>query len=193
MRSSVLRLVRDDTAPAAVGTTSALAFEALFLVGLPAADDLRLALEGIGVELERLEARYPSPVWIAAIDLARGYVAATDGDADATERRLGRACFEGALRTLSGRLLAVAIPLMSVRSLLSRTGLYLRMGRDDLAVEFDEEAGGYVLRVTDPAAARPQFFAGLMEAALDRLDVRYSLTVHQHDEHRFDVRVVTAG
>lgn len=193
MRSSVLRLVRDEPAPSIAGTTSALAFESLFVEGLPADDDLRLALEGIGVELENLEPRYPSSVWIAAIDLARGYLAASDGDADVTERRLGRACFDGVLRTLSGRLLAVVIPLLSVRSLLARTGLYMRMGRDDLTVDFDEEGAGYVLRVTDPTSARPQFFAGLMEAALDQLEVGYTLTAHQLDEHRFEVRVVTGG
>jgi uncharacterized protein (TIGR02265 family) len=191
--NSALRLVRDAPTSLEEGTTSALAFEGLFLRGLEPSEDLRLALGGIGVELDALEPRYPSTVWIAAIDLARSYLAGVSGDPDVTERLLGRACFDGALRTLSGRLLAVTIPLMTVRSILARLELYLRMGRDDLSVDFHEDAAGYCLRVTDPATARPQFFAGLVEAALDLTGGRYALTVEPVDECRFDVRVVTGG
>jgi uncharacterized protein (TIGR02265 family) len=188
-----LRLVRDAPSSPEEGTTSAMAFEALFLRGLEASEDLRLALGGIGVELDALEPRYPSAVWIAAIDLARSYLAGASGDSEATERRLGRACFDGALRTLSGRLLAVTIPLMSVRSLLARAELYLRMARDDLWVDFDEGASGYRLRVTDPATARPQFFSGLLEGAMSLVGKPCAIAVEQLDEHRFEVRVTVTG
>lgn len=186
MKDSLLRVA---TLSAEAGTTAGFVFEAMFLRGLVCPADLRQALSGVGVELDELDARYPSVTWIAAIDLARGYLAGPGESAEAVERRLGRALFEGSLSTLPGRLLAAALPHMRARALLARTSMYVRMGRDDLTVEFDELGELVRLGVHDPASARPSVFAGMVEAALDRLGEPYTLEVHSLDEWRFELRV----
>jgi uncharacterized protein (TIGR02265 family) len=173
-----------------VGTTAGFVFEATFLRGLDCPPALHEALSGIGVELDALEARYPSVTWIAALDLARGYLARPDETAAMVERRVGRALFEGSLLTLPGRLLAAALPHMRPWGLLARTPMYVRMGRDDLVVEVDD-ADHRCLRLTvqDPASARPWVFRGMVEAALDRIGEPYELEHREVDEWSFDLCV----
>lgn len=174
----------------AVGFTDGSVFEALFLRGVDTPADLREALLGIGVDLSALQPRYPSMLWIAAIDLARGYLYPTSTSLEPAERELGRKFFAGYLRTVSGKLLGAVLPFMTIASVLHRLPRYVRMGRDDLQIEVREEAPGRVrLLVSDPATARPWFFVGLVEAGLDRLTTPYLLELTSVDAFRFEALV----
>lgn len=177
-----------------VGYTDASVFEALFVRGLDCPIELKVALSGIGVDLENLLAKYPSPVWIASIDLARSYLYAASTSNEAAERELGRKFFAGFVRTITGRLLDAVLPFMTARRLLLRLPRYVRMGREDVFIETEEDADTRLrVLVVDPANARPWFFAGMIEAALDRLREPYRLEIKEVDLWRFEVFVTWTG
>jgi uncharacterized protein (TIGR02265 family) len=171
-----------------IGTTDASAFEALFIRGVSPPPDLRIALLGIGVDLDGLEMRYSSVQWIAAIDLGRSYLFPGAPSVDEAERELGRKFTAGFLRTLPGRLLGAVLPFMTPESIVHRLPRYVRMGRDDLDLAV-ERLGERLWRIviTDPATARPNFFAGMMEAGLERLSTPSSVEVQELDELRFEL------
>jgi uncharacterized protein (TIGR02265 family) len=158
--------------------TDAAVFEALFLRGGDVPPGLRAALLGVGVDLDALAPRYPSSTWTAAVDLARSYLAPGAGSIAAAERELGRRCTAGYLTTVTGRLLAEALPVMTFESVLARLGRYVRMGRDDIVVDVVESGPGRArLIVTDTQATRPWFFVGLVEAGLELLDTPFQVSL----------------
>ncbi|MEW5737353.1 MAG: DUF2378 family protein [Myxococcota bacterium] len=183
------RQVSEEPLPQ-LGHTEDSHFEALFLHGLDTPPELRAALATIGVDLERLVKRYPSTLFNASVDLARSYLYATASSREAADRELGRKFAAGFMRTIPGKLLNVALPFLSIRALLSRLPRYARLGRDDLTVETEPgQDGGLRLLVVDPATARPFFFLGALEQALDRLSQPYRTTLVQVDAWRFEVHV----
>jgi uncharacterized protein (TIGR02265 family) len=172
------------------GFSDGLLFEALFLRGVQVTPDLQTALLGIGVNLDQLEPRYPSPVWLASIDLARGYLYAGRLSVEDADRELGRKFLSGFLRSGSGRLLGAVLPFMTIERVLERLPQYVRLGRDDLEVEvtFIEPTLAKVA-VTQPTEARPFFSAGLLEAGLDRLSRPHTITVEPGDDYSFSLIV----
>lgn len=177
-----------------VGTTEAFVFESFFLRSLDTPAELRRALLGTGVELDALLARYPSPVWIAAIDLARSYLYAGSSSLEAAERELGRKFLAGYFRTVTGRILSAVLPLMTPSALMQRLPRYVRMRRSDLQIDVEDQGPGVTcLRVCDPATARPWFFAGMVEAGLERLGSPCRLTVVPRDAWRFELLVTRAS
>jgi uncharacterized protein (TIGR02265 family) len=173
-----------------VGHTFASAFEALFLKVIDTPPELARALSGIDVDLENLQPRYPSTVWVAAIDLARSYLYATSASREVAERELGRKLFAGFVRTVSGRLFGAALPLLTVSRFLRLAGRYVTIVRDDLFVDAEDgHDGGMRLLVVDPAEARPYFFAGTIEASLERLNTPFRIEVHPFDPWRFELHV----
>ncbi len=172
------------------GFSDGLLFEALFLRGVQVTPDLRTALLGIGVDLDRLERRYPSPVWLAAIDLARSYLYAGRLSTHDADHELGRKFLSGFLRSGSGRLLAAVLPFMTIERVLERLPRYVQMGRDDLDVEVTFlEPNLVTIDVVQPTEARPWFFAGMVEAGLDRLSRPHGITVEPGDEYSFSLVV----
>lgn len=190
---STWRQVSEEPLPQ-LGHTQAAFFEALFLYGVDTPPELAATLAGIGVDLAELAPRYPSTVWNAAIDLARSYLYATASSKETADRELGRKFLAGFLRTVPGRLLLAVLPFMTARSLLLRSNRYVRLGRDDLTIEFEEgREGGVRLLVVDPATARPFFFAGAVEAALDRTSTATRLIIEPVDAWRFELHVTWGG
>lgn len=183
------RQVSEEPLPE-LGQTEAAVFEALFLHGLNAPPELVAGLTGIGVDLANLKPKYPSTTWIAAVDVARSYLYPDASSKETADRELGRKFLAGYLRTIPGRLVSAVLPFMSGRSLILRTGRYVRMGRDDMTIEFEEGRDGSVrLLVVDPATARPHFFQGALEAALDRTATASRVSLEQVDAWRFELHV----
>ncbi len=173
-----------------VGTTEGFVFESFFLRGLDTPPELRRALLGIGVDLDALLPRYPSPVWIASIDLARSYLYASASSLETAERELGRKFVAGYFRTVVGRMLSAVLPFMTPSSLMHRLPRYVRMGRSDLEIDVEDQSPTSTrLTVADPATARPWFFAGMVEAGLERLGSPCRLNVVQRDTWRFELLV----
>lgn len=168
------------------GFSDGLIFEALFLRGLQVTPDLRTALLGIGVNLDQLETRYPAAVWLAALDLARSYLYPQALSLDEADRELGRKFLSGFLRTGSGRLLAAVLPFMTIERVLERFPRYVTMGRDDLEIDVIFVEPTLVrLEIVQPTQARPFFFAGMLEAGLDRLSRPHAITIEPGDAFSF--------
>lgn len=160
----------------------------MFIRGVTPPPDLRIALLGIGVDLDALELRYSSVQWIASIDLARSYLFPNAPSVDEAERELGRKFLSGYLRTMSGRLLGAVLPFMTPEAVVQRLPRYVRMGRDDLDLLIEQRSPtSSRIVVTDPATARPFFFAGMVESGLERLSVPTTVTVTSIDDLRFEV------
>lgn len=187
------RQVSEEPLPE-LGHTEASFFEALCVQGLDCPPELVAALGGIGVDLQSLAPRFPSTTWVAAIDLARSYLYADASSVEAADRELGRKFLAGFLRTIPGRLVAAVLPFMNARTLLARANRYGRLGRDDMTVEYEDgRDGGGRLLVVDPATARPYFFQGMFDAALDRTATPSRTTLELVDAWRFELHVSFGG
>jgi uncharacterized protein (TIGR02265 family) len=166
-------------------------FEALFERRLKPTGAFREALVSAGYDGANAKPKYPTEVWTRCLGVARAHRYAELSEQEAW-RQIGREFTLGFLETLVGRLVAVAIPLMSPDSFLNRLATWFRMGREDEGLTFDVvERGVGVARIVvhNPAAVGGGFVAGMIEIGFERLERAHSVEVLQSSPVDYELRV----
>ncbi len=172
-------------------TTSHHMFEALFERRLKPEGDFARALRDAGYDPTRYSANYPTLVWTRCLEVTRVHRYA-ELSIDDAYRCIGREFTEGYLGTLMGRMISVTLPLMTPDSFVRRLNSYLRMARSDESLTFDvtwEGPGRIDARVHNPAAVPGTFVAGLIDAAMSRFGVTWSVEVQQQTPTDYELRV----
>lgn len=165
-------------------------FEALFLRAFPAEGLYAAELRHAGFDPTHPEAAYTPSVWAACVRIARQHAFPALPDEQAY-RALGGPFAEAFLQTIAGRIVAVAMPLLPMASLVSRFGQYLQLGRSDMHVEVQPvDTQHYAIELDDVAGVHGAFMAGIIEHALRRKSQTAEVVHTPHDEtrYRLDVR-----
>lgn len=165
-------------------------FEALFLRAFPAEGRYAAELKTAGFDATHPEAAYTPSVWAACVRIAREHAFPGRPD-DEAYRALGGPFAESFLQTIAGRIVAVAMPMLPMATLVSRFGQYLQLGRTDMQVEVQPvDAQHYAIEIDDVAGVHGAFMAGIIEHALRRKSqtAEVSHTAHDGNRYRLDVR-----
>jgi uncharacterized protein (TIGR02265 family) len=146
-------------------------FEALFVRALRPDAAFADELRDHGFDVAHVYSEYPTRVWCECIKVARRRAWASSSDTDAW-REMGRAFVNGYLDTLTGKLIAVAVPFLSPEMLLKRMERYLTLGRSDLRFVLTQVAPKHMhAELEDPYLVSPDFLAGMLLAGFERLHV----------------------
>lgn len=146
--------------------TQASVFEALFQRALGGDATLAAALREKGVDVARLELRYPTALWCECVELARRHRFPKLHPAKG-ERALGRLLGEAFFGTLIGRVLSVGLPLLGPQRTLRRLSRSFAAVSTDVAIDVSEHGDGTRVRF-DEANPRPELVSGVLEVALGR-------------------------
>jgi uncharacterized protein (TIGR02265 family) len=163
-------------------------FEGLFLRGLKVDGVFREELKSIGLNLDRLELRYPPEVWHGAAQVARKhrYPELTQPEAD---RAMGHAFLEGYQATAIGAaVLTVALNFLPTAMLVDRTPAIVKtMYKGELArvVVLGQKHRKVHFR---GRGLRPHFVAGTIEAGVLAKSKSF-VTVEQHEGDAFVIDV----
>ncbi len=142
-------------------------FEALFRLRAPDAA-LAQKLEALGVPLNS-PARHRADQWRAALELYRLHLFPDDLQADGS-RKLGRALAEAYGATIPGRLLLIALPMLSPLQWLRRWPRFIRMGRTDVVIDVTEvDANTVVITSLDPVNVPMEINLGLLDFVFEKM------------------------
>ena len=175
-----------------MSTTNHSMFEALFDRRLKPTGEFARRLAAAGYDPKRALAKYPTQVWITCLELARADRWPTLDPRDAY-RQIGVEFTRGFLETLSGKLVAAAVPFMTPRTYLRRLASYIRLGRSDEAFAFDlvrDEEGAVDIVVHNPAAVPGGFVAGMIDVGFEKLKTKPDIAIEQKTpyDYRLEVR-----
>lgn len=165
-------------------------FEALFDRRLRPEGAFAAELREAGYDQTRAVQRYPTEVWTRCLEIARRH-RWPDAPRPEAYRQLGREFTLGYLETPVGRLVGVALPLMSPRSLLERFASYLRLGREDANLTFElveVTCAGARAVVHNPAAVPGTFVAGMIEVAFERMGRQGRVEIAQQTPTDYELR-----
>jgi uncharacterized protein (TIGR02265 family) len=140
-------------------------FEALLLLARPAPAPLLAAVRAAGFDPARPEESYPHAVWLAVFDEVRRHLFPLLEPA-AGQRAIGRRYVEAYSKTVVGRVLASAAPLMGPDRALARLPGYLRTGTERFDMRCEPVGPGVWRLRVENACAQPEFCAGLVEGVL---------------------------
>lgn len=135
--------------------------------------------------------KYPTEVWLQCLEIARRH-RWPELDRDAAYRHLGLEFARGFLETSTGRLLAEAMPFMSLESFLGHLDSYFRLGREDAQLTFDiVERSANFARVTvhNPAAVPGTFVGSIVEVAFERVGQKGSVEVRHSSPTDYELVV----
>ena len=167
--------------------TQASAFEALFQRALGGDATLAAKLREQGVDVARLEVRYPTAVWCACVAVARQHrfprLSAAKG-----ERALGRLVAEGFFDTLIGRVLGVGLPLLGPARVLHRLPRSFAAVSTDVGIEVSDHPDGHRVQF-DEAHPLPELVAGVLEVALARAGFEGRIDVESSHARGYVLRV----
>jgi uncharacterized protein (TIGR02265 family) len=153
--------------------------EALFVRQLKPAGEFAEALLKRGVDVHRLETKYSAEQWVSSQQLAATF-AFGHLPTEEAHRQVGRALMQGFLGTLSGRLIAVALPLMSVRQFLLRTPRFMKMGVPVETVSVSEQGERNMrIEVANSVGSRGDVYAGVLEVGIEKLKATPHISVEK--------------
>ncbi len=151
--------------------------EALFARQLKPTGDFAHALLKIGVDANRLEPKYSAEQWVSAQQLAASFAFA-HLTTEMAHRQVGRVLMNGFLSTLAGRLIEVALPLMSVRQFLLRTPRFMRMGVPSELVSVSELGDKNMrVEVANAVGSSADAYAGVLEVGIEKLKATPNIRV----------------
>ncbi len=145
-------------------------FEALFERVLKPTGAFADELRRIGYDPAKTLAKYPTRVWLEAVEIACRFAFPGLARPQAM-RRVGRTVVEGFLGTLVGKVIGVGIPLIGPERAIMRLPTYISAGRKDLEIEVTMEAKRRARVVVVDAFAVPEFMAGVIEAGMEKAGV----------------------
>lgn len=141
------------------------AFEGLFLRALEIQGPAREAVLRAGFDPDHPQEKYSVQVWNQT-RVAVCEVMFPQLPLEEAQRTLGRLFTEGFARTVVGRVLATAAPMLGAERVLARIPFYLRVAREDVEVTM-EALGPRNWRATfEEEAPMPPFVCGALEAIL---------------------------
>lgn len=156
-------------------------FEALFDRRLKPTGTFAEELRFAGYDPATAVPTYPTEVWITCLEVTRRNLYPTLTPPDAY-RRIGHEATEGFLETLVGKMVRVALPFMTPTTFVRRLANYLRLGRNDAGLTFDlvrDEPGAIDAVVHNPAGVPGTYVAGLIDTAMLRFKVKWTIEVEQ--------------
>jgi uncharacterized protein (TIGR02265 family) len=144
-------------------------FEALFHLHAPTGV-LAEKLQGLGVGVDHARARrYRPEQWRDALLLYRDHLFPLDFT-PAGFRKLGFALGQSYGSTLSGRLLSLALPMLSPMQLLRRWPRFVRMGRTDVDIDIAEHGPrAVVITSRDPVDVPMELNLGLLDFVFEKM------------------------
>ncbi|MFZ5446605.1 MAG: DUF2378 family protein [Myxococcota bacterium] len=151
----------------------------------PADEALTRALSALGVDLKRLEPRYPSPTWAKVLEATRQHWFPRL-DADEGTRQVGYEFSRGFQETLGGKMVLATLPLLNPMTLLMRWPRFVKLGRSDMlfsATKLGEKS--VRLDATDPAGISPYFSVGILGFIFERLRVTPRVRVERQPPSSF--------
>jgi uncharacterized protein (TIGR02265 family) len=176
-------------APLSGRVTQGTFFEGLFVRALAADEAFADALRAVGVDLRRLQPRYPIEVWNEALDVAWKHRYA-HLDRETAYRELGRQWTYGFSRTLVGKVVDVSLPLLGPERFVQRIPTLSRLDSFEYHVQV-EPLGERRFRVSyrDDPDAKPDFMAGLFEVGLRKTGVEPVVVVTMREPTGFDLEL----
>lgn len=172
-----------DPPETALGTEGSM-LEGLFRA-LPPDPALVQALAGIGVEVTRLEPKYRSAQWRQTLELFRAHLY-PELPVALGNQKIGFEFGRGFQDTLGGKLVLVALPLLTPLSLLMRWPRFVKLGRSDVTfVATRTGARAVTLRASDPARVPMGFSLGLFEFIFGSMKVEVAMRGEEHSPSDF--------
>jgi uncharacterized protein (TIGR02265 family) len=151
-------------AEASTGWVDNSVFEGLFSRAVQVTDPMAAELRAAGYDPKKPQPRYSAQVWRASTEIARRHLYPSLSREEGL-KQLGRVFVDGFMQTITGRFIAVALPMLaSTKNRGRRVHSFFKMVRKDLEVETVEEGPNrarYVVRDPTPS---PDFMAGLLES-----------------------------
>jgi uncharacterized protein (TIGR02265 family) len=149
-------------------------FEALFHLHAPTGELVtKLAALGIDVAHARSQ-RYRPEQWRDAVLVYRDHLFPLDFT-PAGFRKLGYALGQSYGTTLSGRLMVLALPMLSPLQLLRRWPRFVRMGRTDVVLDITELGPrAAVITSRDPVDVPMELNLGLLDFVFEKMGERVS-------------------
>ena len=158
-----------QTTPEAIAEGALI--EALYVHAIQPKGRFREELLAIGLDVDRIQPRYPAQVWVRAAYIARRHVFAGESDAVAL-RSLGRLTMKGFFSTLTGKMLSATLSFVSARGFITRIPRFMKMGRPDVQVSVSWKGEREALLVMSDEARFPaECNSGILEEVLDRIGV----------------------
>ncbi|MBF5045212.1 DUF2378 family protein [Aggregicoccus sp. 17bor-14] len=152
------------------------AVEGLYVRALKPTGAFEEELRQVGVDVKRLEATYPLPVWYAAMRVALRHVAPHLPE-EQGYRLLGDRFIAGFFDTLVGKLVAVGVPLLGPDKTLERLARTWSAAQPTLRAETRKVGDGLWQVTLQQAGVLPDFCSGILEAGLSRANVKPQATV----------------
>lgn len=177
------------TAPLSGRVTQGTFFEGLFVRALTAEGAFADALRTVGVDVRRLQPRYPIEVWNESLEVAWKHCF-SHLERDEAYRELGRQLAHGFSRTLVGKVVDVSLPLLGPERFVQRIPVLSRLDTFEYQVQV-EPLGERRFRVSyreDPDA-KPDFMAGLFEVGLRKTGVEPVVAVTMREPTAFDLEM----
>jgi uncharacterized protein (TIGR02265 family) len=110
--------------------------------------------------------RYPAKVWHDALEVAHRHLYPSM-KREAAHRELGRKFIEGFFSTITGKVIAVALPFLGADALIKRIPKFSSMAARGIEVTARREGDTWVLTYKDPYPD-PDFVAGVLEGNVNR-------------------------
>lgn len=158
----------------------AAVFEGLFVQALEGAASMRPQLKRLGVDLDRLEPRYPAVTFIAALDVASDTLFPQQPRWQG-HRELGHRFVAGFVKTILGALLGAASSVVGPAGILRRFPGGFRRGRPDLEVSSREETPGHWRMCFRGAQISGPFTQGVLEGILRRAKIAPTVVLEPVD------------
>lgn len=176
-------------APLSGRVTQGSFFEGLFIRALAAEGAFADALRTVGVDVRRLQPRYPIEVWNEALEVAWKH-RFSHLAREAAYRELGRQLAHGFLRTLVGKVVDVSLPLLGPERFIQRIPALSKLDAFEYQVQVERlsERRFRVSYREDPDA-KPDFMAGLFEAGLRKTGVEPVVEVTKREPTAFEVEL----
>jgi len=155
-------------------------FEGLFVRALPPEPGFHADLKALGVDVERLLPQYPLRVWREAMAVARRHFFPGQTQQQA-ERLLGRLFVQGFQDTMAGRSAAMAASVVSPAFMVENIYRGFTSGRPDMRITVQVVGETERRLLFEDAEPLPDFAAGCVEAALERIRTRARAEVAVED------------
>jgi uncharacterized protein (TIGR02265 family) len=145
----------------------------------PADEALAQKLAKLGVDLKRLEPRYPSLTWAKVLETTRLHWFPSLNADDGTYQ-VGLEFARGFQQTIGGKLVVATLPLLRPLTLLQRWPRMVKLGRSDVDFTATKTSSNSArIDSMDPAGVSPYFSVGILAFIFERLKVTPRLRVER--------------
>lgn len=156
-------------------------FEGLFGKVLKPNGAFRDELKTVGFDVERIQPEYPMQVWVDCLDVTAKH-RHPGVERFAAWRLIGRDFITGFLETIAGRLVAVAFPFLSPKTLVDRSPRFMRLGVKELEAKVTwRSANEAHLTLNGPHLGAAHLLAGVVEVCFERLKVKPTISAKNLD------------